>query len=378
MNPHSLLPPPSPIGYPTPFWFIELFKVLGFSLHMVPMHMWYAGTIIAVAFGWFGRGNAKLVGHHIARALPFAIAFGVNFGVIPLLFIQVAYYQFFYPATILIAWPWFSVFWLVTVAYFCAYLYRLAIYGRGPVRIGKVIGWLAAVIFIIVGFIFANALSLMTNVGGWWGIFQHSNTAGAATGVALNTGDPSVIPRWLFMFGMAITTTAAFVLVDAVFLSGKETEDYRRYAVKFAWWLYTIGLLWFVGFGAWYIFGTRLDAFAAALRNPVMRIIFPLTAVSPGLPWIFMLLQRKNPTRRLAALTGFAQFGVIALNAVSRQWVQNMELAPYADLANRPTNVQTGALVAFLTVFAVGLVIVAWMLYKIIQVNRREEGASQV
>jgi hypothetical protein len=40
MDPHSLVPPVSPVGYPTPFLFIELFKVLGFSLHVAPMNLW--------------------------------------------------------------------------------------------------------------------------------------------------------------------------------------------------------------------------------------------------------------------------------------------------------------------------------------------------
>ncbi len=97
MDPHSLAAPPNPLGYPTPFWFIEFFKVLGFSLHMAPMNLWYAGTVTAVVLGLFGRGHAKTVGHNIARALPFALALGINFGVIPLLFIQVAYYQVLLP-----------------------------------------------------------------------------------------------------------------------------------------------------------------------------------------------------------------------------------------------------------------------------------------
>ena len=34
---------------PAPFWFIQFFKVLGFTLHAVPMNLWYAGAILAVA-----------------------------------------------------------------------------------------------------------------------------------------------------------------------------------------------------------------------------------------------------------------------------------------------------------------------------------------
>jgi hypothetical protein len=360
------------VSYPTPFWFIELFKVLGFSLHVAPMNLWYAGAIIAAGFGILGKGNARIVGIHIARALPFAIAFGVNFGIIPLLFVQVAYYQFFYPATILMAWPWFSVFWLVTLAYFGIYLYRLSIEQKLSSKIGNMGGWIAAVLFIIVGFFFANALSLMTRVDGWWNIFKQANSSGAATGLALNTSDPTLVPRWLFMFGLAMTTTAVFVIVDTAFLSHRESGDYRRYARKFAFVLYTVGLLWFVGFGSWYIFGTRPDAFPMALKNPIMKIIFPLTMISPGLPWLLMLLQLRWSNYKLAVIAGLTQFGVIALNAVSRQWLQNVEVSRYTDLVARPVDLQTGALITFLLLFVGGLALVAWMISKIIEVNRAE------
>lgn len=370
MDPKMLLPPENPIGYPTPFWFIELFKVLGFSLHVVSMNLWYAGTLVAAVFGVFGRGDARMVGFHIARALPIALAFGINFGVIPLLFIQVAYYQFFYPATILMAWPWFAVFWMVMIAYYAAYLYRLSTYNKFSPKLGGIAAWVGAGIFLVVGFLFANAMSLMARPEGWWEIFNHANAGGAATGVALNLGDATLVPRWLFMFGIAITTTAAYVMVDAAYLSDGETEGYRKYAAKFSAMLYTVGLLWFVGFGSWYIFGTEMEMARKALANPVMKIVFPLTAVSPGLVWLLIMLQRKEPKRRLAALAGAAQFGVIALNAVSRQWVQNMHIAPYADLGAKKVDPQNSALIVFLLLFVGGLALIVWMLGKVVQANR--------
>ena len=335
------------------------------------MNLWYAGTLLAVVLGRFGHDHARKVGNHIARALPFALAFGINFGIIPLLFMQVAYYQFFYPATVLIAWPWFAVFWIVMVAYFSIYLYRLATEGRGPVNVGRKLGWLAAGAFIVVGFIFANALSLTTGPDRWWAIFKGANIAGGATGLALNWSDPTLVPRWLFMFSLAVLTTAVFIAVDAAFLSGGDEGDYRRYAARFAAAMYAIGLLLFIAFGSWYIFGTRPFATPLALDSPVMRIVFPLTMVSPGIPLLLLFFQRNGPLPRLAALAGVAQFGVIALNATSRQWLQNVELSRYTDLAARPVDLQLGALVVFLILFAAGLGLVAWMISKVVEANRR-------
>ena len=47
MDPTTLIDTATP-GLPAPVWFIELFKVLGLTLHMVPMNLWYAGVILAM------------------------------------------------------------------------------------------------------------------------------------------------------------------------------------------------------------------------------------------------------------------------------------------------------------------------------------------
>lgn len=370
MDPSALLSPESPIGYPTPFWFMEGLKVLGFALHVSAMNLWYVGAPLAAFLGVFGHRHMRTVGWHIAMALPFALAFGINFGIVPLLFVQVMYHQFFYPATILMAWAWFSVFWLVIVAYTSVYLYRLAINGNFNKKLGFGLSFVAGGMLVVVGFVFANAMSLMTNVDGWWTIFNRANAAGAATGLAHNLSDPTLIPRWLFMIGLAITTTAAYVVIDAAFLSSRESPEYRQYAGKFALALYSIGVLWYAAVGSWYIFGTRMDYWMQAMGNPWMKIIFPLTAIAPGLPWLLILMQWKGITRRLAVFTGITQFGVIGINAISRQWLQNMELAPYADLTGRKVDLQLSAWIVFLVLFVAGVALSAWIIRKAIQANR--------
>ncbi len=116
--------------------------------------------------------------------MPIIIAAGVNLGVVPLLFIQVAYYKFFYPATILMAWFWLAIIVLLIPAYYGVYLYawqlRKGENGIQPWR--RAAGWLAALFFIAIGFIFANGLSLMDHVDRWEEIWLRHNVAGAALG----------------------------------------------------------------------------------------------------------------------------------------------------------------------------------------------------
>jgi len=51
--------------------------------------------------------------------------------------------------------------------------------------------------------------------------------------------------------------------------------------------------------------------------------------------------------------------------------LQNVELAPYADLAKRPVDLQTSALIVFMAMFIAGVGLIAWMVSKAVEANRR-------
>ena len=209
--------------------------------------------------------------------MPVIVAVGINLGIVPLLFVQVAYYSVFYPATILMAWFWLAIIGLLIPAYYGVYAYAWGLRGSGRVssedarerdarqdnlvdqrmpdagqtflsarmrsgiaRWRVAAGWCAAAFFIAIAFLFANGWSLMEHVGRWPALWKAHNTAGAALGTALNVGDPTLWPRWLLMFGLALGTTAVWVVFDAEWFARKTTDDaYRRWAWGFARWLYT-------------------------------------------------------------------------------------------------------------------------------------------
>lgn len=370
MNPTELIGPSSPLGYPAPYWFLVLFKVLGFTLHLVPMNLWYAGIVLAMLLHWRGDEQARRLSSRLMQQMPIIIALGVNFGIVPLLFIQVAYYKVFYPATILMAWPWFSVIVLLTLAYYGVYIYVIGLRENRLTRRRQIVGWVTALLFIVMGFLFSNAFSLMTNVEAWPALWQRTSEAGAPLGLALNTSDPTLWPRWLMVFGLALTTTAAYIVVDAAFFARQESDDYKRRAVQVALRVYTVGLVWFAAAGSWYVFGTwRTDVREMMLSGPLM-ILTGVTAIGPGLPWLLILGQRRGVKRGLAAATALAQFLVLALNAISRQIVQNAELSRFLDVRAEPVVIQWSPLVLFLLAFVVGLGIVAWMLSRLVAASK--------
>lgn len=366
MDPNSLIPPANPLGYPAPFWFIEFFKVFGFTLHMIPMHLWYAGLILIMITGLFGKGTPLQAVKRLAHGMPVIVALGINLGIIPLLFTQVAYYQFYYPAGILIAWPWISVIGLLLCAYYSVYIYTVQIRKGTVTKSGRIAGWVSTVLFIVIGFLFANNFSLMANPGRWTEIFMATSVGGSPHGLALNTGDPTLLPRWLMMFGLALTTVSIFMVIDAVFHTKKNNELYRTELGKFTFIIYSIGILIFGAMGTWYIFGTLPETTAQKLWEGSNHLaLFFLTAASPGAVWFLLLLQYKGLQKTLAVFAGIGQFLVLALNAVSRQLVQNIEIGKYVDVSQGKVTMQWSPMFLFLISFVTGLWIIWWMLKQV-------------
>ena len=359
---------------PAPFWFIQLFKVLGFTLHMVPMHLWYAGLLVAVGLYAFSGEHGRRFASRLASQMPVIVALGINFGIVPLLFLQLAYAKAFYPATILMAWFWLAIIALLIPAYYGVYLYAFGLRndGAGMTPLRRRAGWAAAAMFLMIGFIFANGLSLMTNVGAWLKLWTRHSVGGAATGTALNLADATLWPRWLLMFGLALGTTAVWAVVDAAWLAARESEDYKRWVRQFAFRVAVVGAVWTTSAGTWYVFrmfyvygwspGGILDQ---VLMSSVPR--FFLTAITAASPWfavVLLWLSRRGEIGRLeAAAIGAAQCVTLALNAISRQIVQNLELKTRLfNVADRRVQTDWGPLAMFLVALVAGAAVVAWIL----------------
>ncbi|MHC4406545.1 MAG: hypothetical protein ACYTG0_43525 [Planctomycetota bacterium] len=370
MDPQALIDPTAS-GIPAPGWFIQLFKVLGFTLHAVPMNLWYAGIVVAMVLYTRGGEQGKRFAGRLMSQMPIVIAFGINLGVVPLLFVQLAYFKVFYPATILMGWFWLAVVGLLIPAYYGVYVYAFGLRGgeESMTPLKRTIGWAAAALFIVVGFIFVNAFSLMGDVGRWADLWEGTSKGGAALGTALNVADVSLWPRWLMMFSLAVGTTAVWVVVDAAWLAGGESDEYKGFAQDFAWKLYSVGAAAFAVTGLLYLLTWPTAVHKTMwLGLPVGLTL--LTALSPAVPWLLMVRARRlgqSIARPMAAWLGLAQFGVLGLNAVSRQIVQNVKLSSHQfDVLRQPEAVQWSPLIVFLLAFVAGLGVIAWMIAQVL------------
>jgi hypothetical protein len=395
----------STTALPAPAWFIEFFKALGFTLHMVPMNLWFAGLLIALLLHWRGCEHGRQFSTRLMKQMPILIAFGINFGIVPLLFIQVAYYKNFYPATILMAWHWLAIIVLLIPAYYGIYLYTWGLRSTKTAACPKnakaasgkaysvpkgnsaasssnsssavataipawkcIAGWTAAFLFLVISFLFVNGMSLLDHESRWLGLWKATQTAGAVSGLALNVGDITLWPRWLLMFGLALTTTAAWAVFDAMWLMGKADHDYQEWAWKFAKVLYTFGMVWTAAAGSWYIV-TWSPELRDTMFNSHWIYLTVLTGMATGLPWLLIITSHLcKAERATAAGVAVAQLGVLGINALSRQEVQNFNIHFDSGAEGIP---QWGPMAMFLIVFVISVGVIAWMLVKTVSAVRR-------
>ena len=375
MNPSTLINPEMVAGLPAPLWFVQLFKVIGFTLHLVPMNLWYAGILIAMLAHAFGCSNSKRFSRRLMRQMPVIIAYGINFGIVPLLFVQVAYFMFFYPATVLMAWFWIAIVVLLIPAYYGVYFYAFGIYDeeKKPTPARIFVGWVSAILFICIAMLLVNGFSAMANVGRWPEMWMDHGVAGATLGTASNFGDPTFIPRWLMLFGLAIETTGAWLVFDAAWFGRKESDEYRSWAPKAGLVLTFIGAVWFAGFGSWYVFWTWDKVVYDQMFSGGLIVLTLLTGLVPGLPVAMLfLLRQKAKLRTWATFVFLAQFGVLATNAISRQVVQNLETGRYYSIWELPEAVQWSPLIVFLVSFVLGLLVIIWMIAQVVKASRQQ------
>ena len=233
-------------------------------------------------------------------------------------------------------------------------------------------GWVSAVLFLIIGFFFVNGFTLMTRQElfrqeHWQTVWGPHTLAGAALGTGLNLADSRLLPRWLMFFSLAWTTLVVWLVVDTAWRASPPSATYRSWVARTAWKLYLAGMVGFALFGAWYLHTWSAEVRSAMFSWPVV-ILTVLTAISPGPVWLGLAWSARRgrpPDRSLAVLLALGQLAVLALNATSRQVVQNLELRPFFAVFEQPEAVQWSPLIVFLVLFGLGAGVLGWMLWQL-------------
>ena len=340
---------------PAPFWFVQFFKVVGFVLHMVPMGIWFAGLPIVILCALWNCERSRFYSRRMVSQLPVMMALGINFGIVPLLFLQTAYYKAFYTATILTAWYWIAVIPILIVGYYSLYIAAYSGERRGRMILFSI---LASLCLVCIGLLITNGLTLMVSSEKWATMIDQTSYYGAVLGTANNFSDPTLWMRLVTMFGLGLLTAGVWATFDAHFLNPKNApETYRQWTTTLAVLLTFVGTLILVH-TAWVV-ETKKDSYLA------LAVAYPYFGIVLFACMVFMILLvsilTKTYSRGLVGMATACQFLTLAAFGVIRQIGQNNGVAKFVDVSRLPEAVQWDTLIAFVVCFLLGVGVIVWM-----------------
>jgi hypothetical protein len=367
----NLIPSLDAAGLPGPPALFHVLLVFTFFLHLLFMNLTLGGTLLAAVAHHLGGGRGG--DHRAALAArlmainTYGISLTITTGVAPLLFIQLLYQQYFYSATILLAWVWLGLLALLTLGYYAAYLYKF----RGLPARGSAGGvWLAAsaLMFLLVAGIHV-AVHLVS--------VQPERWAGLADGAWSVLSDPSYLPR-LLHFVLAGLGFAALVATWWAVRRAREGVEVELNTAIAAW-------AW-----RWVLWTTLLqvvDGFVLLflLPQPVMRglmlggaaTLVPLAlAILLGLGLLMMVARTTDPVGQPTLVGGTlaAMLLAIAVMSVTRHQLRALYLAPFTAGAEPTVAPQWGNFLLFTVLLVAGLATVALMLRRVL--NSPASGAE--
>jgi hypothetical protein len=342
MDPSGLIPVADSI--PTHWGWFYFFLILTFILHLLLMNTMLGTGIISLVRHIKKRNAPCPVCKDISLKLPYKIAFTINFGVAPLLFLQVLYGQFHYVSSILMGVYWLSVVGILIIMYYSAYIYDFK-YDQWP---GLRLYFLAlmVVLALVIAFFFSNNMTIMLNPEKWTGYFDNRS------GTMLNFGDPTLIPRYLHFVVASIAVGGLFMAITWKLKKDPKAAVYIDQGMNW----FTYATLVQIGVGLWFLISLPQEIMLLFMGGSTLHTgIFLLALLGVTMILVFGFKKMIWPTTAGLVLT-------VTFMVLMRDLVRNAYLAQYYHPSERTVAPEYAPLFIFLVVFILGLGAVAYML----------------
>lgn len=337
---------PVPDAVPVHWGWFQVLLTVTFVLHVLFMNFMLGGSVIALAATL--RGGRSEVADWLSGKLPFSVAFAVNAGVAPLLFVQVIYGHFVYSSSIMMAAAWFAIIPLLIIAYYSLYGFRGAQAPGGRTLLIAA----ATLILLFVGFLFTNNWTLSTTPDRWSAYFSH------AGGTYWNLGEPTLWPRYLHMVVGAIAVAGLGVAAFGQVRVGKGGDGAKLGAG-----LVDHGMGWFkwatlaqMALGLWWLF---------VLRSDVMKLFMGgnlVATIAFGAGFLLAIGALLTGFLKKVWLSVILTVGTLLMMAVMREFVRYGYVREYFTPGQLKVNPEIGSLILFLVTFVIGIGCVGYML----------------
>ncbi|WP_319526383.1 hypothetical protein [uncultured Desulfosarcina sp.] len=342
MTTNDLIPVADAI--PVDWRWLYFFLVLTFVLHLLFMNAMLGSAIMAFV-GELREKNAG-PGRDISTKLPYTIAFTVNLGVAPLLFLQVLYGQFIYVSSVLMAGFWLAVIGLIIMLYYSAYIYDFR-FEKMPAARTFFIG-LTVLLGLIVAFLFTNNMTFMLRTETWQEYF------GNRSGTLLNLKDPTLLPRYLHF---AVASVAVGGLFQAILAKQRKALPYREKRMNQGMRWFTTATVVQILIGFWFLISLPIEVMLSFMGGAVPNtVVFVLGLVGAVVSLAFGFTRRVWPTTVATVVT-------VVLMAIVRDLVRGEFLKPVFHPSDLKVVAQYSPMIVFLIALVLGLGLVAYMLY---------------
>ncbi len=345
MNPAALIPTADVI--PVPWgWFYALLMVT-FLLHILVMNAMLGGGIIALISTFKGGEKNLLVSREFSYKWPYTIAFAVNMGVAPLLFVQVLYGQFIYSSSILMATWWLSIIVLLILAYYGAYIYDFKYNALGGLRIFML--EFSVGLLLIIAFFFSNNMTLMIQPERWQAYFQTAN------GSLLNLVAPSLLPRYLHFVIGAVAIAGLYLAFIGHFNLIKSKID-RPTLIAKGMTYFTLATEVQILAGIWFLLALPQPIKTQFLGGNTYATLLLISGV------LLALVALYHGHRQRLIATGVTALLLLVTMILLRDLVRVFSLQPYFHPSDLTTHNEYSPLIFFLAVFVIGLTLIGYLL----------------
>ncbi|MGB3211341.1 MAG: hypothetical protein WBB19_11600 [Desulforhopalus sp.] len=346
MNPLII---PQPDTIPVSWGWFQFLLLITFPLHLLAMNAMLGGLAIGIVQHLKGGELQKRLAHRIAIALPLVIAFVVNFGVAPLLFVQVLYGQFLYTSSILMGAFWILIVPVLIIGYYGAYLYDFRF-----TQLGSIGPWVALSTFFllaVIGFFFSNNMLLMALPNQFSEYFSHQS------GTLLTFNQPTFWPRFLHMFLGAIAMGGLFVA-----LLGRFRKSVNPALAQHA---EEVGLSSFLFFtsinvmiGGWYLFSLPRELMLLFMGNHIGATACFLIALLLVAGVLFVAVKKRF------WLTFYHAVALVVVMTFLRSWLRSAYLKDAFTLGDLEVVPQYSPMIFFFVTLVAGILCLAWLIKK--------------
>lgn len=349
-----------PIPLPAPVWIFKLLHVVTLVLHFAAVHLMVGGLTLATIWNLRARRDPNSAAGRAAAALahrlPVIMTYLINLGIPPLLFAQVLYGRALYTSSVLIGAYWIAVIFLLMGAYYLLYV------ANRREEAGRSWWWISLVSLILIAYIgriYSSNMTLMIRPEVWMEMYR---ARGGAQGTSLPSGDPTILPRWLFMMvgSIGFGGILAALVGTVATLPEAASRMMRRSGGLLGGFFLAVQL----GLG-WWVWQVQPELVRGRLLESSYRfappawLIVTLLALLSAVAIAFTSVSRRRFWPFLAGLFGLLS---IAAAVVVRDGIRDLTLLVKGfDVWAQPVVSNWSVVILFLVLFVAGLLIIGWM-----------------